>query len=1753
MNKELRRTTIQRPGVIVLLWGLVGLVLVAASLAGAVSPAAAVEISGLVTDAVTGAPIAGVVVSDNSSLHSETDASGRYLLDATPGTYQLTVERAGYVAQTFVWDASTSVSDVAGSAMSDNRPDIRLDQNGQVSGTVADGRSGEPVPGVIVELFGVDSANPNPDASTSTGVDGSYTLSLPQGSYRVLFEAADTGLRSEWLGGADQRSASATVQVSTGGSVVGVDAELSQGDEENVFIAGAQISARTTAQLSAAAVTSLSGRVLLDGVTPQAGIEVAVLDPVGKNIATGTTDGNGNFSIGGLQPNWYTVSAKTAAGEAYFIGGAQELWAAEFIEATAAYSPTGVTVDLWTPGSLTGLVVNELGQPVEGAWIEASNGERTFTARSDVEGRYSLPVSPGVYVVEASFMVWIDGTGRSARASSPPLPVAHGQLVQAPPISFDSRGGRIGGTVLDSSGNPVADARVLAYDNDEDRGDETFTDAHGHYSLYVAAGGYQVAVEQDAAPSTWFPDAPTRAAAQQLSVTGGASLTADFLLHSDRSIAGVVTRPVGSPDTGVFVSLLTRDGLMLATSYADEGGAYSISNVRPGSYILQVWATGLVPVSQDLTVGEEDLRLTRDFELAEGASVAGSSEAEQVVAVDASTGILAGWSYVDVDGHYAISGLPAGDYVIAGISDESDGAVWYSGTSFSDARRLTLAADTHLTGIDLIGSSGPQIAEYTLSGQVHLPDGSPATPADYAAVQLSFYGSDNGGYQVNPDESGHYEVTVAAGSYEVSVEALGAVYPSATVTVAANTIYDFDLVSAGTLRGSVSSPTGGGWGSDAFLLDADGVTDRASISEDGRYSFENLPAGDFTVCVRGKGSGYVRAYEACLGGSPTATGATYLHVGPGEVLTAPDIAIGMGGSITGKLDSFSGEVQVMDETGEAVLAKYQGWYASGYAIRGLRPGKVFVRFINTGGGVQWWPDSDAFSEAQPLMIRAGDVIRGVDSSFSRQERGSISGRVTLNGAGFSGVRLSLDNAVNGSMAYDDSFPKGDGTYTLRGLEPGRYVLYAHRCYGSWYFVDGDWNSYGCSGTPQGGYYPAFADRELAGVITVGEGQEVEGINFAFTTGAATVTSSGNPLVRGQAQYGSVLQADPGEWSPAPVDLAYQWYRDSAPISGAETASYPVDVDDIGHTLKVSLTGSRSGYSSATRISQPTPVVRASEFTSAPDPRITNTAPRVGDALELTSGEWLPAAASFTYQWLRDGSPVAGASSARYTVQEADLDAALSVTITGARAGYAPVSRTSEPSQPVQAEVQLALTATPTPLVSDTTPVVGQAVNAGEGPWAPAGVAFAYQWFQGSTPIDGATAISYRVQGADLGKTLKVRVTGSKPGYQSVSKTSTATAAVTAGALSPTPVPTVDDITPTVDQTVSAVPGGWNPAPMGFKFQWYKVSSGGTTYTLTGATAGSYLARPSDVGYRLKVTVTGSKTGYKSVSKTSATTGYVTKAQFSIKPTPAIGVDGTVRVGKPLTALPGTYEPVATKYAFKWYRGTTAIVGATKATYTPTSSDLGKQVKVRVRAYRSGYATLTQYGDPTSAIAAGLAGLVVPKLSDSTPVVDQTIAVANQVCPALAGNGNPVTPVYQWSKGATPIGDALEASYEVRPGDAGGTIKVTVACTAADYAPTAKTSAASTTITKAIFTAKGVATINGPGLVGQELGAENGTWIPVPDSFSYQWYRNGTALSGKTARAYTPTSTGSYTVKVTAHKAGYTTASSTSAGRAVTVT
>ncbi|MFT3887459.1 MAG: hypothetical protein QM713_04755 [Arachnia sp.] len=73
------------------------------------------------------------------------------------------------------------------------------------------------------------------------------------------------------------------------------------------------------------------------------------------------------------------------------------------------------------------------------------------------------------------------------------------------------------------------------------------------------------------------------------------------------------------------------------------------------------------------------------------------------------------------------------------------------------------------------------------------------------------------------------------------------------------------------------------------------------------------------------------------------------------------------------------------------------------------------------------------------------------------------------------------------------------------------------------------------------------------------------------------------------------------------------------------------------------------------------------------------------------------------------------------------------------------------------------------------------------------------------------------------------------------------------------------------------------------------------------------------------------------------------------------------------------------------------------------------------------------------------------------------------------------------------------------------------------------------------------TISGTAKVGKKLTAKTGTWSPTA-AFSYQWYRNGKAISKATSSTYTLTSSDkgtTITVKVTGKKAGYVTVAKTS--------
>jgi hypothetical protein len=162
--------------------------------------------------------------------------------------------------------------------------------------------------------------------------------------------------------------------------------------------------------------------------------------------------------------------------------------------------------------------------------------------------------------------------------------------------------------------------------------------------------------------------------------------------------------------------------------------------------------------------------------------------------------------------------------------------------------------------------------------------------------------------------------------------------------------------------------------------------------------------------------------------------------------------------------------------------------------------------------------------------------------------------------------------------------------------------------------------------------------------------------------------------------------------------------------------------------------------------------------------------REGSTLTAYRGNWRNSPTSFAYQWLRCNSAggacasIANATNLRYTATSADVGLRLRVRVTASNkdgsssatsnatavvrpAGSGPVSRSA-------------------PVVTGAT-VVGSTLSASNGSWrGTTPIRYAYQWQRcdetgGSCgDIAGATAKTYVLSAADVGRRMRVRVTAS---------------------------------------------------------------------------------------------------------------------------------------------------------------------------------------------------------------------------------------------------------------------------------------------------------------------------------------------------------------------------------------------------------
>ena len=262
------------------------------------------------------------------------------------------------------------------------------------------------------------------------------------------------------------------------------------------------------------------------------------------------------------------------------------------------------------------------------------------------------------------------------------------------------------------------------------------------------------------------------------------------------------------------------------------------------------------------------------------------------------------------------------------------------------------------------------------------------------------------------------------------------------------------------------------------------------------------------------------------------------------------------------------------------------------------------------------------------------------------------------------------------------------------------------------------------------------------------------------------------------------------------------------------------------------------------------------------------------------------------------------------------------------------------------------TALPDPaVVNDALPVVsgtakvGQELTGTSGSWTPAPSATSYQWLADGAEISGATAASYTLTAAELGKAISLRVTATADGHTDGVATSTATAPVAAGTITSTTAPKVTG-TAKVGRTLTGTAGTWTPVPATTSYQWLADGK-----PVAGATSTTLKVGPSLVGKRISLRVAVTAPGYAAATRTSAATAAVVRAAFAVTKGPRI--TGTPKVGRTLSVQPGVVSPSA-KVTYAWYVAGKRV--STAPTLRLAARWAGARVAVKVTYTRTGYVT-----------------------------------------------------------------------------------------------------------------------------------------------------------------------------------------------------
>ncbi|GAB2707426.1 hypothetical protein GCM10027071_23210 [Microbacterium marinum] len=517
-----------------------------------------------------------------------------------------------------------------------------------------------------------------------------------------------------------------------------------------------------------------------------------------------------------------------------------------------------------------------------------------------------------------------------------------------------------------------------------------------------------------------------------------------------------------------------------------------------------------------------------------------------------------------------------------------------------------------------------------------------------------------------------------------------------------------------------------------------------------------------------------------------------------------------------------------------------------YTIAGLEPGTYKVSFVARNHlAWEWWNDKTAMGEASTIALTAGQTRAGINAALVREAR--ITGKITYPaGTDTADVfTTAYAYSVVDSAHYAASGDvEEDGSFEISALRPGVYkILYSTH----------DYSDRANNNIVQTQWHGGAYDFSSAATVTVTAPGGSTALTHTLSSGrviSGTITG-----IRPPASYLRVGAHNGENEGYASTDA-----RGNYTIRGLVPGKYTVSFDlNYGTNGETSSSERREWWQD--KHSQPTATII--DLTSAASrtgvdadldtiagkptaPSVTGT-PVVGGTVKASPGAWPNV--ELSYRWLADGTPVPRATAATLKIPGSLAGKRVSVEVfamTEANFWQVRSSATTERILTVGS-----------PAVSGAA-AVGATLLVKPGAWT-SGTRFTYQWYAAGKAIKGATKSTLVLGTTHAGTAITAKVTGTKSGFTTGAATSKATLKVAR-----TATPTISG-TASVGKRLTAKPGTWTSGSR-FSYQWYASGK-----AIVGATKSTLTLTKSHKAKTITVKVTGTKSGYTTVAKTSAKT------------------------------------------------------------------------------------------------------------------------------------------------------------------------------------------------------------------------------------------------------------------------------------------